>query len=79
MIMVTRGVIEVFMMAHTDLGLKRLVTLHLIIWKKMLIVIVDVNIGPRPSTIPPITQVTMLYFGIYLLILIILMIVFMTV
>ena len=77
MMMVTILVIECLMMTDRDIGLKRPVTLPLKIWEKLFMMIVEVDIGPRPSTIPPITQVTMVDFCVYLLILVILMIVFM--
>ena len=40
-------------------------------------VVVEVYICPRPSTFPPITQVFMVYVGVYLVLLVMLMILFM--
>ena len=59
MVVVTRGVIKVLMMADVDLCLKRPSTLPLSKVDKILMVIVDMGIVPRPSTIIPISQVTM--------------------
>ena len=53
MMMVTIGVIEVLMMEDVDLGLNLLVTLTIKIWKKLLMVIIEVDIGPIPATLPP--------------------------
>ena len=47
------------MMADTDLGLKRTATFPLVIQDKLLVVMGDVDIGPIPATIYPITKVTM--------------------
>ena len=77
--MVKIGVIEVLMMEDVGLGLNRPATFHLSIWNKLLMAIVEVDIGPRPATLPPITQVTMVDCFIYLLILIMSMILFMTI
>ena len=79
MMMVKIGVIEVLMMANMDLGINRPATLLLSIWKKLFIIIIgDVDIGPRPAAIPTITQVTMVYCFVYMFVLVILMIFFMT-
>ena len=58
--MVMREVIYVVVMEDVDLGIKRLDTLIFVIVDKMLMVMVEVRIGLRPSTLPPITQFTML-------------------
>ena len=64
-------------MTDVDLGLNTPVTLPLEILKKVLMAIGEVGIGPRPATIPHITQVTMVDCCVYLLILVVLMILFM--
>ena len=48
-----------FIMAEMDLGLKRPDTILLAILEKMLMLIGDLDIVPRTTTVPPITQVTM--------------------
>ena len=40
-------------------------------------VVGEVDIGPRPDTLPPITQATMVYFFVHLLLLVVFMKVFM--
>ena len=51
------------MVADVYIGLKKPATFPLTIWKKLLVVMGEVNIGPRPATLYPITQVTMVdYF-----------------
>ena len=60
MIMVKIGVTEVLLMEDMDLVLKRSETLPLAIWEKLLTVIGEVGIGPRPATLPPITQMIIL-------------------
>ena len=65
-------------MADLDLVLKRSATIPLKILDKLLMVIGDVDIGPRPVTISPITHVTMLYCFVDMFILVVSMIFFMT-
>ena len=76
--MVTGGFIELLMMAEVDLYLNIPSNITLLIRKKILMVIGDVDIYPIPETLLPITQLTMVYFCVYLLIIDMLMIVFMT-
>ena len=59
-----------------DLGLKRSATFPLAIWDKLLVVMVEVDIGLIPATLPPITQVIMVYCCVYLVIIAICMMVF---
>ena len=66
------------MMADVDIGQKIPETLPLVICKKLLMLIEEVDKCPRLSTITPITQVTMEDCCVYLLIIVVLMIVFMT-
>ena len=56
-------------MEDVDLGLKRRVTLLLAILDKVLMMMGEVEISLRPATLPPITQVTVVDFGVYLLLL----------
>ena len=58
--MVMRGLIYVVVTEDVDLGIKRLDTLIFVIVDKILMVMVEVRIDLRPSTLPPIAQVTML-------------------
>ena len=67
-IMVTRGLIEVMMIADVDICLNRPSILPLSIRKKLLMVIVEVDIGPITDDLPTITHVTMVYCCVYLLI-----------
>ena len=63
-------------MVDVDLGIKILATIILAIWEKLLMVMGEVDIGTRPDTLPPITQMIMVYCCIYLLIIVVTMIVF---
>ena len=63
-------------MTDVNLGLKIRATFALEIREKMLVVMIEVDIGPRPATLPPITQVNMLNYCIYLFILAIWIILF---
>ena len=65
------------MMADVYLGLKRPDTLPPVICKKLLVVIIEVDIGPITVTLLPITQVSVVDFCIHLSIIVVLMIVFM--
>ena len=56
--------------ADVDLGHRRPSTIPLEIVEKVLMVIEDVDKVPRPSILPPISQVTMVYCCIYFLLLI---------
>ena len=64
-------------MNDVDLGIKILATFIIATLDKMLVKIGEAGIGPRPATHPTITQVTMKYCCVYLVLLIILMTVFM--
>ena len=64
-------------MTDVNLGLKIRATFALEIREKMLVVMIEVDIGPRPATLPPITQVTMSYCCVYLVLLAMWMIIFM--
>ena len=64
------------MMADVYLGINIPATV-LAVRNKLLEVIGDVDIGPRPATLPPIKQVTMIYCCLYLFILFVLIILFM--
>ena len=64
------------MMEDMEKYLKKPATFTLAKLEKMLVVIGEVDIGPIPSTITPITQVAMVYFCVYLVLLVMLMIVF---
>ena len=55
--MVTKEVIVAVVMEDVDLGLNILATLLFTIVEKVLIVMGEVDIGPRPSNLPPIIQV----------------------
>ena len=57
--MVKIGMKEVLMMVDVDIGLKRPYNIPLTIWKKLLMLIGEVDIGPTPDTLPPINQITM--------------------
>ena len=70
--------IEVLMTKDVDQGQDKKANLLLEICKKLLMKILEVDIGPRPETLPPINQVNMVYFFIYLLIIVVSMIVFIT-
>ena len=72
------GVIEVLMTKDVDQGQDKKANLLLEICKKLLMKILEVDIGPRPETLPPINQVNMVDFFIYLLIIVVSMIVFIT-
>ena len=54
------------MIEDMDLGLKRPETIILKIVDKVLIVMVEVDIGLRPATLPHITQVNVLYCCFYM-------------
>ena len=69
--MVIIEVIEVLMMADMDIGLKILDTITLTTRKKLLMAIGEVDIGPIPGTLYPITQVTMVDYCVYLLIIVV--------
>ena len=71
--MVTIGVVYALMMADVDIYIKRPSTLPLTIMDKMLMVIGELDIGPRPDTLSTITQVTMVYCCVYLLLLMVFM------
>ena len=58
-------VIKVVMMAEVDISLKRSTTPTLAIVEQELMLKVDVNIGLRKYTLPPITQVVMTNFRVY--------------
>ena len=73
------GVIEFLMTKDVDQGQDKKANLLLEICKKLLMKILEVDIGPRPETLPPINQVNMVYFFIYLLIIVVSMIVFITI
>ena len=64
-------------MIDMDLGRNRTATFPHSVQNKLLVVMEDVDLGPRPDTIPTITQVTMLYCCVYLVLIVMLMIVFM--
>ena len=64
-------------MENVDLGQKRPATFTIKIWDKLLVVIVEVDIGPRPSTLTTITQVTMVNCCVYLVLIAMWMILFM--
>ena len=72
------GVIEVLMTKDVDQGQDKKANLLLEICKKLLMKILEVDIGPRPETLPPINQVNIVDFFIYLLIIVVSMIVFIT-
>ena len=61
------------MMSDIDLGLKRTATIPLVIMEKLLMVIGYVDIFPKPYNLPPITQFTMVYCCISLLLLVVFM------
>ena len=69
--------IEMCMMIDLDLGLMITATIPIAICKKLLMVVVKVDIGPISATLPPTAQVTVIYCCVYLLILVVLMIVLM--
>ena len=71
-----RGIIEVLMMTDVDIGLNKPSTIPIEICKKMLTMIGDVDIGPRPENLSSITHVTMVDCCVHLLILVVSMIVF---
>ena len=54
------------MMKYVDLGLKRPETIILKIVDKVLILMVEVDIGLRPATLPHTTQVNVLYCCFYM-------------
>ena len=56
-------------MAYMYLGLNRTATITLAIVEKLLVAILDGDIGPKPVTLPTTTQVTMLKICDYLLLL----------
>ena len=64
-------------MVDIDIGIKMPDTSPLGILEKMLMALEEVDICSRPVTLPPISQVTMLYFCLYMLLLVVSMIVFM--
>ena len=70
--------LEVLMVADVYIGLMVPPTLPLVIQKILLMVIGEVDTGTRPVTIPPVTQVNIVDCCLYLLVLIVLMIVFIT-
>ena len=49
------------MMVDVYIGIKILATFPLEIREKLLVVMGELDIGPRPVTLTPITQVTMVY------------------
>ena len=53
--MVTREVIEVIIVSDVDIGLNIPAAISLAILKKLLMVIGDVDIYPRPATLTPVT------------------------
>ena len=57
------------MMEDMDVGLNIPANFPLLILEKLLVVMGEVGIGTRPSTLTPITQVTMVDFSIYLVLL----------
>ena len=63
------GVIKELMMADVDLGLNIQVNSPLTILENLLVAMGEVDIGPIPATLPPITQVTMVYCCAYLVLL----------
>ena len=65
-------------MADLYIGLKIPSSVSITKLDKLLVVILEVNIGPILSTLPPITQVTMGYCCVYLLIIVVSVIVFTT-
>ena len=64
------------MVTDMDIGLNIPGTFLLVILEKLLVVIGEVDIYPRPATIPPVTHVTMLDCFVYLVLLFMLMILF---
>ena len=64
------------LMAEAELGLNRPSTITSEIWKNLCMVIGEVDIGPIPSTITQIIQVTMVDCCVYMLIIVVLMILF---
>ena len=52
-------VTKVVTMKEVYICLKRPATLHLVIWGQFLILMVEVDIGTMPATLPLITQVMM--------------------
>ena len=50
-------VIKVVTMEELDICIKRPATIYLAIVEQVLVVMVEVDIGLRPATLPPITQV----------------------
>ena len=59
--------IVVVMMEDVDLGLKIPATLPFTIVEKVLMVMGEADIGLRPSPLPAIIQVGLVYFRVYLL------------
>ena len=57
-------VIKVVMMVEVDIYLKRPTTLPLAIMEQELMLVVEMDIGHIPATIPPITQVSVVYFWV---------------
>ena len=64
-------------MTDMDLGLNIPDTFPLETLEKLLVVIGELDIGPRLATPPPITQLTVVYCCVYLVLIVMLMIVFM--
>ena len=56
-------------MVHVDIGIKIPANFTLAIHEKILLAMGEVDIGPRPATIPPITHVNMIDCCIYLVLL----------
>ena len=65
--------IKLVMMEDVDIGLKIQATLPLATMKQMFMLVGEVDIGLRPATIPPITQVGVVYSRFYRFILVLLM------
>ena len=65
------------MMSYMGLGINRSANFTLSIWGKLLVMMGEADIGPIPATITTITQATMLYCCIYLVLIGTWMIVFM--
>ena len=59
------------MMEDVDLGLNITATLNFTIVEKVLMVIVEVDIGILPATLPPITHMTMFNCCVYLMLLVV--------
>ena len=62
------------MMVDVDIGLKMPSIFPLTVWDKLLVVIGEMDIGPTPPTLPPITQVIIVDCYIYLVLIAMMMI-----